>query len=118
MHIPAESLQFIDGFGSGGWSAGGDVHGREACPTFVHPCTSTRESPFFLVLCIGTCACMVPFVQELLRTRGSTQLQDVDFGQSQGCMLENQGTYQTLRWESEMGFSPELYCFSVLQFLP
>ena len=22
VHIPAESLQFIDGFGSGGWSAG------------------------------------------------------------------------------------------------
>eukprot|EP01043_Picozoa_sp_COSAG02_P113694 COSAG02_NODE_49953_length_323_cov_1.241071_1_plen_53_part_10 len=49
MQIPADSLQFIDGFGSGGWSAGGDVHGQqEACPTFVHPCTSTRESPFSL----------------------------------------------------------------------
>ena len=36
--------------------AGGDVHGREACPTFVHPCTSTRESLFFAlgfgVMCV------------------------------------------------------------------
>ena len=56
VHIPAVSLQFIDGFGSGGWPAGGDVHGREACPTFVHPCTSTRESLFFAlgfgVMCV------------------------------------------------------------------
>ena len=56
VHITAVSLQFIDGFGSGGWPAGGDVHGREACPTFVHPCTSTRESLFFAlgfgVMCV------------------------------------------------------------------
>ena len=31
-------------------------------------------------------------------------------------MLERQGTYQTLWWESEMGFSSEMYCFSVLHF--
>ena len=56
------------------------MHGREACPTFVHPCTSTRES-LFLVLCIGVMCvltCVSHIVQELQRTCGSDQLQEAD----------------------------------------
>ena len=73
VHIPAVSLQFIDGFGSGGWPAGGDVHVRP-------PLHLNQGIPF---LCVGgwchVCLTRVRLtVQELLRTRGSDQLQDAD----------------------------------------